>query len=458
MKKTSKIISIVFLSFSTLIFLYVLYRSEIKYSGTLSDYYFKYYVVSFVLIVLSVISFFIEKNLKIKISMIFFSIILSFYLIEVYLTMIQPKIMSKDLKYKVKEYEKKTGRKYDLRTARQYYKNFKKKNPNVVMRTFPIHLKYRTDITIIPLSGISKRETILCNENGYYSTYLSDRYGFNNPDNEWDKQEIDFFIVGDSFAQGDCVNEPENIGGNLRKISGEKKGVLNLGLAGNGPLAEYATLREYFFIKKPKRVLFMYYEGNDLEDFSGELRSSILINYLKDEQFFQNLQSKQNIIDQMLLKQEQKMYPNLGRFIKLYSFRAFVVRRLFSNTSNNKSFAIPQEHDRIPFDIPSEFGKTIELSKKFSEVNGASFYFVYLPTYSRYLGNNNKTYLNYSKVIKILENLNIKIIDANVELFEKQNDPLSLFPFKKNGHYNELGYKLIAKTIFKKIREHENIQ
>ena len=35
-------------------------------------------------------------------------------------------------------------------------------------------------------------KTILCNENGEYSMYKSDRYGFNNNDLEWDKNQIEY--------------------------------------------------------------------------------------------------------------------------------------------------------------------------------------------------------------------------------------------------------------------------
>ena len=93
------------------------------------------------------------------------------------------------------------------------------------------------------LSGLSNSETIHCNENGYYSIYQSDRYGFNNPDNEWDKKEIEYLLVGDSYTHGACVNRPNDIGSVLRNLS--NKSVLNLGMSGNGPLIEYATLREY---------------------------------------------------------------------------------------------------------------------------------------------------------------------------------------------------------------------
>ena len=48
---------------------------------------------------------------------------------------------------------------------------------------------------IYPLSGISKSKTIYHNENGYYMIYLSDRFGFNNQDKEWDANKIQYLII-----------------------------------------------------------------------------------------------------------------------------------------------------------------------------------------------------------------------------------------------------------------------
>ena len=88
------------------------------------------------------------------------------------------------------------------------------------------------------MSGISNSKTIHCNENGYYSIFKSDRYGFNNPDSEWDQGEIEYLLIGDSFALGNCVNCPYDIASILRNLT--KKSVLTLGYNGNGPLIEYA--------------------------------------------------------------------------------------------------------------------------------------------------------------------------------------------------------------------------
>ena len=41
--------------------------------------------------------------------------------------------------------------------------------------------------------------------------FISDRYGFNNPDNEHNSHDIEYFLVGDSFTHGACVNRPNDI-------------------------------------------------------------------------------------------------------------------------------------------------------------------------------------------------------------------------------------------------------
>ena len=37
----------------------------------------------------------------------------------------------------------------------------------------------------------------------------------------------------------------------------------------------------------------------------------------------------------------------------------------------------------------------------------------------------------------------------NKEVFEKEHNPLKLFPFELYGHYNIDGYKKVAETIYK---------
>ena len=54
------------------------------------------------------------------------------------------------------------------------------------------------------------------------------------------KVKIEYLLIGDSFALGNCVNRPYDIASILRNLT--KKSVLTLGYNGNGPLIEYAIL------------------------------------------------------------------------------------------------------------------------------------------------------------------------------------------------------------------------
>ena len=89
-------------------------------------------------------------------------------------------------------------------------------------------------------------------------------------------------------------------------------GVLNLGHSSNGPLVEYATLREYLHLKKTKRVLWIYYE-NDLPDLVRESKSKTLMEYLSNKNFTQNLPERQNEIDQKLEKELENLKKSILR-------------------------------------------------------------------------------------------------------------------------------------------------
>ena len=74
-------------------------------------------------------------------------------------------------------------------------------------------------------------------------------------------------------------------------------------------------------------------------------------------------------------------------------------------------------------------------------------YFVYLPQYIRYKITYDDT--NYNLVKNIVTELKIPFIDIHKEVFEKEQNPLKLFPFELLGHYNVDGYKKVAETIYK---------
>ena len=356
-------------------------------------------------------------------------------------------------KSKEELYKKNSGKNYDLRSEIEIYKDMKKINPDISTTVYPGAFLNKVNTSIFPFSGISNRETIQCNENGYYSIYLSDRYGFNNPDKEWNYSEIDYLIIGDSFASGECVNEPFTISGNFRSFVDNNYGVLNLGQGGNGPLVEYAALKEYMPNQKVNRILWLYYEGNDLLDLKKELKDEFFLKYLKDKKFSQNLKFNQKKIDKLYSKtifrleklEEQKInekkYEEISRFIKLFRLRYF-----------SKNFISPNTILDPPI---SEFKKVLQLAKELSIEKNAVLYFVYLPSKERYLKNKKDKYLYHDEIINVIQELNIPIINMDKNFLQKIEDPLDVMPFRQVGHFNKSGYKKVSKKIFDEIKNFE---
>ena len=440
-----KYFSLIFLLSSSILLLYVIFKSEIYNPG--NNNYFPYYIISFFLIFLSIITFFLKEKTNDYIIIIFISITASLYICEIYLTLINNSIKNKHT-----QYFNDTGKKYDTRNRFEIFNDLLKINQNIKVTVAPrayINDK-KTNYIIKPLSGISNSEIINCNENGYYSIYNSDRYGFNNPDKEWDKQTIEYFLVGDSFTFGACVNRPDDISSVLRSLS--KKSVLNLGQGGNGPLLEYATLREYL-IPNVKNILLLYYEGNDLEGLQVELKDEIMSRYIYEDSFSQNLSEKQQYIDQLAeieITKEAKRFFELEKKkkLELVSFVSFLkiskTRSVIINNLNKKNIKINNEKNILTKD----FKKVILLIKEISIKNNSNLYFIYLPEYNRYKYPKSFDNKNYLEIKEIIEDLKIKFIDLNKEVFMKEKEPLSLFPFKQYGHYNVKGYQKIAEKIF----------
>ena len=277
---------------SIIVFFYILYKSEFVWGGEKREFYKIYYLLNFLLLFFSISSFYFKPKIKEYFIIIFLSFGFSLYLIEGYLVFKQKNSRVDVVKEKI--YKKKTGKNYDQRTKLEFFKELKKKEKDVTLALSPGYYLKNKNIEIFPFSGVSNSKTVYCNENGYYSIYDSDRYGFNNPDNEWDKKETEYLLVGDSFTHGACVNRPNDMASVLRTLS--KKTVLNLGYRGNNPLIEYAVLREYL-VPSVKNIVWFFFEGNDLKQLEKELSNEILVKYLKDENFSQGLKSQQDKID-----------------------------------------------------------------------------------------------------------------------------------------------------------------
>ena len=440
-----KIFSPFCLLICTFLLLVIFYKSEIILNGSSRDYYFKYYLFFSILFTLSIISIFLNNNIKDYLIIISITLFISSFVAEYYLINFKPnnpyerKLIDEGLKTKPRLYKEATGKKWDFRNQHQVYKDLLKNNPNVVPYFYPSMLRINANQQIHSLSGVANSLTVFCNENGYYSLTESDRYGFNNPDKEWNSGEVEYVFVGDSYTQGHCVNRPNDIPSVVRKLSNKK--TLNLGYGRNGPLIEYATLREYL-PKKTKKIIFMYYGGNDLDELNDELNNKVLVNYLNNQNFSQNLIKMQNELDK--IKRIQIQLRSDGQKYKLLRLRK--LRGFFKDIAKEKK-ETNQADSIYRFD---QLEKILLLTKKLAIENQSQLYFVYLQG-ERYL--NNEAFKNndlkyFNKVKSIIEKLEINFIDIHTEVFEKEENPLNLLPFGQMGHYTIEGYRKVAESIY----------
>ena len=73
---TLLILSIIFL-------LFVVYKSEVIFSGEKRDYYYTYYILTFIFILVSFISFFLSNKLKIYFKIICITLFFGIYILEI---------------------------------------------------------------------------------------------------------------------------------------------------------------------------------------------------------------------------------------------------------------------------------------------------------------------------------------------------------------------------------------
>lgn len=302
---------------------------------------------------------------------------------------------------------------------------------------------------LIPLGAIANKLTVLCNESGSWVTYESDEHGFNNPRHVW-QSNVEIAAMGDSFAHGYCVPREQSFVGLLRQ---RYPAILNLGMAGNGPLLDLAGLTEYLPTFKPKVVLWFYFE-NDLLDLLNEKRSKLLTRYLESG-FRQNLLGKQNDIDRALmqdverekaleaaepLKKEREKTDAAAAvmdFAKLNAVRGTL--NLVDGTAREEIQAAAELHGPV-MDALREI---LSGAKNRVEGWGGKLYFIYLSGNDKYIDESRK---ERGRILQLVAALNIPLIDM-APVFQAEADPLSVFPFRGPGHYNEKGHRLVAERV-----------
>lgn len=316
---------------------------------------------------------------------------------------------------------------------------FKKKNLNSeFFFSIPSDYFLKYNHNLIPLSDKSNSNIIFCKKNyKEFSSFNSDRFGFNNPNWIWDKQKIDYIIIGPDIAKGACIDRPNDISSILRKKGID---VLNLGSSLSEPLIWLGILKEYSVNFDFEKIIVIFKE-DEIQDLNKEIRHKILKNYL-DEDFSQKLKNNQNDINATIDKQfiffqkkkktsYEKFIFELKNFLKLKKFRSF--------------FIIKQKNFKQEI---LNFENVLKKINNFSKKSNAELVILYLPLQKSLINYTNDTLLEI-ELKRITQKFNIKFFNLKNQINDSKNpDDYFLFPLSKNkSPYSMKGHKMISDFI-----------
>jgi hypothetical protein len=368
-------------------------------------------------------------------------------------------------KQEIRKLAQESGVRFDIRSMAEVVASRRARGEDVVIRVSPNEFlvarpdgSLRSTITlngkeVLPLGRAGNRVTVWCNESGNYVLYRSDERGFRNPGGMWTTPRIEIGVVGNSFALGGCVEE-----GFVDKIRSHHPATLNLGMGSTGPAMQLATLKEYLGMVRPRIVLWIYEEDDDLPALKAERQSPLLVRYLRTKDFTQGLASMQADLDRAITQfGEEKLQrelhaagpPGAGEQIRGLVSHA---RLPFLRATLWPSLRAADRS--VDVSDLALLGEVLREAR--STVVGwqGTMYFVYLPSFTRYAGDVSPAGKARAAVLDVVAQLGIPVIDIDT-VFRRHPDPLALFPFRHFVHYGEKGHDLVAKEVLRSLTDND---
>lgn len=303
----------------------------------------------------------------------------------------------------------------------------------------------------LPFASAPDSLVVSCNEGEGWIVYRSDENGFHNPPGAWARANR-VALLGDSFAHGSCVKSEDNIAAHLEKNYGP---ALNLGVGGFGPLSMLATLREYLPAQRPPVVLWLYFEGNDLiEDLPFERRAPILMRYLDDPSFRQNLDKRRGdvratlraFLDAKTVEAMNRVDDPAERWNDFWQLYRLRERLGLSDVGLGLVGGVGESEFAL-------FRRVLEEARRTVEGWNGQLVFVFLPEAGRYFGGGRNAARETlrRRVLETARALDLPVVDVHAA-FAQAPDPRALFPYP-GAHYNPQGYRVAAQAIDAYLRE-----
>ena len=318
----------------------------------------------------------------------------------------------------------------------------------------PKAIRDKNNYNIYPLGSIPEKKMFFCNEDLKKDLFISnDEYGFNNPAGI-KYFNSDIMLIGDSFTQGECVENKNNISNNLKNYYSDRE-ILNFGMGGSGPISHLAIIREYAASFKPKNILIFIVGNNDRWDLNSEYQNKILKNYVNYKNYTQGLINKKHLITNLIDDEFNQTFKNFEMinnnfFIKLKNF--FTLQKTRAYITSRIHILLNESLSRYNFELDKH---VIDLIYEEKNKINSNLFIIYLPDYYELFSEDKNYVLLRNQYIQILNEKKIKYINFYPlfkDLIRQKNytkKDFFVLGFSEN-HYTAEIYKFIADTIIKK--------
>ena len=325
----------------------------------------------------------------------------------------------------------------NLKVEKEKIVQIKRETSNRVSYLSVLDKKYKN----LNYSGKFKNAKCGSFENGYNELiYQTDKHGFRE-NIDFRYISSDFVLLGDSFAESICENKPNDLKSNL--LEKTKFSYLNLGTYGTDYPDQALYLFEYAKETNFKGLVWIFYEGNDYEKKSYNI-SKIENNQIPPDEIKINYNYDLDVNHEISILFRIKVW--LAEFIRGPS----VLAKFFI------------KYDRL-LDV-DDYDKVLTQVKNFlDKKNVKKRYIIYVPSWQKislyklkkigiYENHPQTKQLNQLKnnVKKIAMKNGFSFIDGD-NFFFNNEDPLSVFHYKLNTHFNKFGYELLAESIYKNL-------
>lgn len=327
-----------------------------------------------------------------------------------------------------------------------YFKFNKKKNYYQAHETIGNYINSENNFVNFGLKSKTEYAFEFCEKN----TFITDKFGFINSNEDYEKSTFDIIILGPTLAHSDCGIARYDFSTIFRE---NNYSTISFNVIGTSILSNYATFKEYAKRFNSKFLILFLYEQH-IQDLSEEIKFKELNKYLTNDNYKQDLFLKQNEVNESLFLPKENFATkpfSFKRFIKFHYLRLATIDELARNL--DKRFWIKNNIDNNHSQINKDFYNKFEqiLIKFKNELNkNQKFVTIYIPSKSNYSGKFSPILFNSEKIKEFLK-LHSNLIDLSMNINDKNYNKF----FVGMNHLSKKGQGKIFKIIQQQINQYE---